>query len=45
MYDALGVGWGTSVLGFIALAFIPMPLILWTFGERIRNSKFSPKEW
>ncbi|KAF2802402.1 MFS general substrate transporter [Mytilinidion resinicola] len=41
MYDALGVGWGTSLLGFIAVAFIPMPFILWTFGERIRESRFS----
>ncbi|KAI9695316.1 MAG: hypothetical protein M1820_008723 [Bogoriella megaspora] len=40
MYNALGVGWGTSLLGFIAVAFIPMPLIFWTFGERIRESKF-----
>ncbi|KAF2494681.1 MFS general substrate transporter, partial [Lophium mytilinum] len=41
MYDALGLGWGTSLLGFIAVAFIPMPLILWTFGERLRESRFS----
>ena len=40
MYNALGVGWGTSVLGFIAVAFIPVPFLLWTFGERIRNSRF-----
>lgn len=38
MYDALGVGWGTSVLGFIALAFIPMPFTFWIFGEKIRKS-------
>lgn len=41
MYDALGVGWGTSLLGFIAVAFIPVPIIFWKFGERIRNSRFS----
>ena len=41
MYNALGVGWGTSVLGFIAVAFIPMPLIFWIFGERIRKSKLA----
>lgn len=41
MYNALGVGWGTSVLGFIAVAFIPMPLVFWIFGERIRKSKFA----
>lgn len=41
MYDALGLGWGTSLLGFIAVACIPIPFIFWQFGERIRNSKFS----
>ncbi|KAF2109038.1 major facilitator superfamily domain-containing protein [Lophiotrema nucula] len=41
MYNALGVGWGTSLLGFIAVAFIPVPLLFYKFGERIRNSRFS----
>lgn len=40
MYDALGLGWGTSVLGFIAVAFLPMPLFFWVFGQRIRESNF-----
>jgi hypothetical protein len=40
MYNALGVGWGTSLLGFIAVAFIPLPFILWRFGQRIRESRF-----
>ncbi|KUJ13395.1 MFS general substrate transporter [Mollisia scopiformis] len=39
MYDALGLGWGTSVLGFIAVAFIPVPFLFWMYGERIRKSK------
>lgn len=25
MYDALGLGWGNSLLGFIALAMAPLP--------------------
>jgi hypothetical protein len=37
MYNALGIGWGTSLLGFIAVAFIPLPLIFFVFGERIRK--------
>ncbi|KAF2658464.1 MFS general substrate transporter [Lophiostoma macrostomum CBS 122681] len=45
MYDALGVQWGTSLLGFIAVAFIPVPLIFWMFGERIRESKFAKVEF
>jgi hypothetical protein len=39
MYDALGVAWGTSLLAFIAVAFLPMPVILFVFGQRIREIK------
>ncbi|PQE06223.1 benomyl methotrexate resistance protein [Rutstroemia sp. NJR-2017a BBW] len=39
LYGKLGLGWGNSVLGFIALAFVPLPLLLVKFGERIRMSK------
>ncbi|GJC91176.1 cycloheximide resistance protein [Colletotrichum higginsianum] len=39
MFDALGVGWGNSVLGFISLAFLPLPFILFFYGERIRKSR------
>lgn len=38
MYKALGLGWGNSLLGFIALALIPVPVIFWRYGERIRTS-------
>ncbi|KAJ9604913.1 hypothetical protein H2200_010302 [Cladophialophora chaetospira] len=41
MYNALGVGWGTSLLGFISVVFLPVPLIFWKYGERIRNSRIS----
>lgn len=40
MYDALGLGWGTSTLAFISVAFIPLPLIFWKYGQRIRDSKY-----
>jgi hypothetical protein len=39
MYATLGLGWGNSVLGFIALALAPLPLIFYKYGERIRKSK------
>ncbi|KAH7039896.1 major facilitator superfamily domain-containing protein [Microdochium trichocladiopsis] len=39
MYDALGLGWGTSVLAFIAVAFTPVPFVFWIYGERIRKSE------
>ncbi|KJR81437.1 Major Facilitator Superfamily protein [Sporothrix schenckii 1099-18] len=39
MYDRLGFGWGNSVLGFIAVAFLPLAVVLYVFGERIRTTK------
>ncbi|KAF2134251.1 MFS general substrate transporter [Dothidotthia symphoricarpi CBS 119687] len=38
MYDALGLGWGNSLLGFIALAFIPVPVLFKFYGQRIRTN-------
>jgi hypothetical protein len=29
LYAKLGLGWGNSVLGFIALALIPIPILLY----------------
>ncbi|RAH59833.1 caffeine resistance protein 5 [Aspergillus piperis CBS 112811] len=44
LYDALGLGWGNSLLAFIALLFVPASLFLLKYGERIRtNSKFQPR--
>ncbi|KAJ5716338.1 MFS multidrug transporter [Penicillium malachiteum] len=37
LFDSLGLGWGNSLLGFIALAFIPVPIIFSRFGQRIRE--------
>ncbi|KAH6870108.1 major facilitator superfamily domain-containing protein [Alternaria rosae] len=39
MYDTLGLGWGNSLLGFISIAFFPVPFILYLYGERLRNAK------
>lgn len=38
MYDSLGLGWGNSLLAFIALAMCVCPLLLWKYGERIRTN-------
>ncbi|KAK2810023.1 hypothetical protein FQN49_008565 [Arthroderma sp. PD_2] len=38
LYDGLGLGWGNSLLAFIALALSPIPLLLIKYGERIRTS-------
>ncbi|OGM50047.1 MFS multidrug transporter [Aspergillus bombycis] len=37
MYDRLGYGWGDTVLGLVALAIAPTPLLLMKYGERIRR--------
>ena len=41
LYRRLGFGWGNSLLGFTALAFMPVPFIMMKYGARIRSqSKF-----
>ncbi|KEF57997.1 uncharacterized protein A1O9_05920 [Exophiala aquamarina CBS 119918] len=45
MYSALGVGWGTSVLGFIAVGMVPLPFVFIRYGERIRENKLFKVEW
>jgi len=37
MYEALGLGWGNSLLGFIAAALIPVPILILRYGEWLRN--------
>ncbi|KAH8592962.1 major facilitator superfamily domain-containing protein [Bisporella sp. PMI_857] len=37
MYSAMGLGWGNSVLGFVAIGLIPAPLLIFKFGGRIRK--------
>ncbi|EUC38620.1 hypothetical protein COCCADRAFT_82483 [Bipolaris zeicola 26-R-13] len=38
MYDSLGLGWGNSLLGFIGVAFIPVPILFRYYGERLRTN-------
>lgn len=44
LYRSLGLGWGNSVLAFIALSFAPLPFLLLLYGERIR-SKSRLENW
>jgi hypothetical protein len=37
MFDTLGLGWGNSLLGFVALAFVPVPIIFTKYGKTIRE--------
>lgn len=38
MYKKLGIDWASSLLGFLAIAFIPIPFILYRYGKKIRLS-------
>ncbi|PNS18362.1 hypothetical protein CAC42_6179 [Sphaceloma murrayae] len=37
LYSSLGYGWGTSVLGFISLASLPVPFLLMKYGGALRE--------
>ncbi|KAH8170454.1 major facilitator superfamily protein [Sarocladium implicatum] len=37
MFDNLGVGWGNSLLGFIAVLFLPAPWLILRYGEFLRK--------
>ena len=37
MYSSLNYGWGNSLLGFIALAFVPAPVLFYKYGEQLRT--------
>jgi MFS transporter, DHA1 family, multidrug resistance protein len=44
MYEALGVNWATSLLAFVCVAFVPVPILFYYYGERIRaRSRFNPE--
>jgi multidrug resistance protein len=44
MYHKLGVDWASSLLGFLTVAMIPIPILFFIYGKKIRAmSKFSPK--
>jgi len=47
MYQKLGVHWATSLLGFIAVALMPIPWVLFKFGKalRSRSSYDTLKTW
>ena len=44
MYHRLGIAWATSLLAFLSVAMVPIPVLFYIFGERIRGwSKNSVK--
>ena len=46
MYKKLGVDWASSLLGFLSILFIPIPFLLYKYGEGLRRrSKFALKDF
>lgn len=44
MYHKLGVNWASSLLGFLTAAMIPIPMLFFYYGSKIRAmSKFTPR--
>ncbi|KAI9737959.1 MAG: hypothetical protein M1834_009329 [Cirrosporium novae-zelandiae] len=37
MYDALGYGWGNSILAFVGVALLPIPILFNRYGEYLRT--------
>ncbi|KAK3672685.1 GTPase-activating protein [Recurvomyces mirabilis] len=37
MFTKLGVNWASSLLGFLSIAFIPIPFLLYRYGPTLRN--------
>lgn len=37
LYTNLGLGWGNSVLGFIGVAFLPVPFLFYRYGGWLRE--------
>ena len=45
VYSKLGFGWASSLLGFIAVALLPVPWIFFLAGKKLRAlSKFEVAE-
>lgn len=37
MYNGMGFQWASSLLGFVTLALLPVPWVLFLYGERVRG--------
>lgn len=36
LYEALGLGWGNTLLGFLAIGFTCLPILFYRFGGKLR---------
>lgn len=37
MYKTLGLGWGNTLLGFLCIVMIPLPIVFYRFGKHLRK--------
>lgn len=45
MFTKLGVNWAGSLLGFLAIAFMPIPFLFYKYGEKLRSkSSYAPTD-
>lgn len=42
LYDEIGMGWGNSLLAFIALAMAPIPILFYVLGGKLRARSTIP---
>lgn len=43
MFEGMGIQWASTVLGCVAAALVPIPVIFYLYGHKIRaKSKFAP---
>jgi hypothetical protein len=43
VYEGLGIGWATSLLGFLALFMLPIPWVFFKWGPTIRAKSKYPQ--
>ncbi len=39
LYDSLGMGWGNSLLGFLAVLFLPVPWLFYIYGSKLGSGR------
>jgi DHA1 family multidrug resistance protein-like MFS transporter len=43
MFNGMGIQWASTLLGCVAAVLVPMPVVFYLFGKRIRSrSNFAP---
>lgn len=43
MFEGMGIQWAATLLGCVALVLVPMPVVFYMYGKKLRGkSKFAP---